>query len=209
MSTGSVQQMTAVGSRAVTRCLRGVYTSRLLVAVTLAETLAIAVWAMGSRGLGIYHPRSIALFGLLFLGLSFEAIYGSPAYGGRRKPATGVALAAMEVVVWANWGIILGYGLYSKHGIGVGAFVLFGGLALLHVLERKVLSEASWSNLLSPREGTTPLAGVFVTAGAEAVAATAFWALLTRGYPLAGILAMFVLITVEHAARREHLGSAA
>jgi hypothetical protein len=112
---------------------------------------------------------------------------------------------SLETIVWANWAIILSYGLYSKQCIGVGAFVLFGGLILIHILERKVITEASWASLFSPRSGTEPLSGVLVTAGGEAIAGTAFWALVINGHPVIGTVVLFGFLFLEHTARREQL----
>lgn len=183
--------------------------------VTILEAIGITLWLLVLlNSPNIYSTTALLGGGVLFVALSIESTYGASAYQGTPKPFLSMGFAALEVVVWTNWFLLVGEQLYSAHGVGPAAFLLLGGLILLHFMERLTLAEGSLGQRLRVISF-----GVVATAAAEAIGGTVLWILLQQPeivgttptyeimYTIGGGVGLFILLFIEHMGRAEEMAA--
>lgn len=167
----------------------------LTAGMTIFEALAVFLYIgyihANSGGGGVYSTAAVLGGGILFVGLMIETYIVF-----REVSWLTAGLAFTEVVVWSQWANMVTLGMWSRRGIGPAFVVLAALLVLQHGVETKKLTE---------RENPLTLRHI-VTAGVEALAATVGWVLYTGGEVIPAVIAIIVILYVEHAIRISDIG---
>lgn len=163
---------------------------------TAIEAIALLLWFyLLSNATGLGDISVILGTGVLFIGLSLENTLATYTISKDNiSYPNSLFLAVTEIIIWTQWLLIVLSGRYSARGIGPALVWMALLLVFQHSAERNLL------------KGKSPFDGLFRTEAIgtsimEAVGATLLWVLVSEGYPLLGVLALFVALFIEHGAR--------